>query len=68
MGTAQQEIPVATTYCGDRDVSLETVRAVLAEVYELASGYVDYGDPIGHEAVGKAVYQLEDYCVSRMKS
>ena len=68
MGTAQQEIPVATTYCGDRDVSLETVEAVLKELYQLASSYVDLHGCIGPEELGKAVYQLESHCANRMKS
>lgn len=59
---------MATTYCGDRDVSLETVKAVLKELYQLASSYVDLDGCIGPEELGKAVYQLESYCANRMKS
>ena len=59
---------MATTYCGDRAVSLETVEAVLKELYQLASSYVDLDGCIGPKELGKAVYQLESYCVNRMKS
>jgi len=59
---------IPATYCGDRLVPIETVQAVIAELYQMAFSYTsDEGFP-GPEELGKAVSWLEEHCALRMKS
>lgn len=60
---------IPATYCGDRLVPIETVQAVIAELYQMAHSFTSYDEGFpGPEELGKAVLGLEEHCALRMKS
>ena len=61
---------IPATYCGDRLVPIETVQAVIAELYEMASSFTSCEEEecAGPEHLGKAVEQLAKHCELRSNS
>ena len=61
---------IPATYCGDRLVPIETVQAVIAELYEMAWSYTssEEDECVRLEHLGQAVEQLAEYCILRRKS
>ena len=61
---------IPATYCGDHLVPIETVQAVIAELYEMAWSYtsLEEDECVRLEHLGQAVEQLAEYCILRRKS
>jgi len=58
---------IPATYCGDRLVPIETVQAVIAELYDMAYSCTSEEECVGPEHLGNAVERLAKHCELRSK-